>query len=94
MGIGLDSCVLKTRHDGIYLVQTTDLYPFFFDCMYNHRTLKDLYCINGFWKAADFAVLQTLQKGWEKMSECVSIAKFKFASAIFTPWHLFVKCLE
>ena len=27
IGIGLDSCVMHTRHTGIYLVQTTDLYP-------------------------------------------------------------------
>ena len=27
MGIGLDSCVMPTRHSGIYLIQTTDLYP-------------------------------------------------------------------
>ena len=28
LGVGLDSCVLPTRHDGISIVQTTDLYPF------------------------------------------------------------------
>ena len=27
LGAGLDSCVLPTRHDGISIVQTTDLYP-------------------------------------------------------------------
>ena len=27
MGVGMDSCVLPTRHHGYYLVQTTDLYP-------------------------------------------------------------------
>ena len=26
--MGLDSCVIPTRHHGFYLVQTTDLYPF------------------------------------------------------------------
>lgn len=26
LGAGLDSCVLPTRHDGISIVQTTDLY--------------------------------------------------------------------
>lgn len=25
--MGLDSCVLPTRHDGISIVQSTDLYP-------------------------------------------------------------------
>ena len=28
MGVGMDSCVLPTRHHGYYLVQTTDLYPY------------------------------------------------------------------
>lgn len=28
LGAGLDSCVLPTRHEGISIVQTTDLYPF------------------------------------------------------------------
>lgn len=28
IGVGLDSCVLPTRHEGLFLVQTTDLYPF------------------------------------------------------------------
>ena len=27
LGAGLDSCVLPTRHEGISIVQTTDLYP-------------------------------------------------------------------
>ena len=27
IGVGLDSCVMPTRHKGIFLVQTTDLYP-------------------------------------------------------------------
>ncbi len=27
IGVGLDSCVLPTRHKGMFLVQTTDLYP-------------------------------------------------------------------
>ena len=27
IGIGLDSCVMRTRHSGIFLIQTTDLYP-------------------------------------------------------------------
>lgn len=27
IGVGLDSCVIPTRHPGFYLVQTTDLYP-------------------------------------------------------------------
>ena len=27
IGVGMDSCVLPTRHHGYYLVQTTDLYP-------------------------------------------------------------------
>ena len=27
IGIGLDSCVIPTRHSGVSLVQTTDLYP-------------------------------------------------------------------
>ena len=27
VGIGLDSCVMPTRHKGFFLVQTTDLYP-------------------------------------------------------------------
>lgn len=28
VGVGMDSCVLPTRHHGYYLVQTTDLYPY------------------------------------------------------------------
>lgn len=27
MGIGLDSCVMKTKIEGVFLIQTTDLYP-------------------------------------------------------------------
>ena len=27
IGVGLDSCVMPTRHKGLDLVQTTDLYP-------------------------------------------------------------------
>ena len=27
VGVGLDSCVIPTRHKDMYLVQTTDLYP-------------------------------------------------------------------
>ena len=27
LGAGLDSCVLPTRHEGLSIVQTTDLYP-------------------------------------------------------------------
>ena len=27
IGVGLDCCLLPTRHKGIHLVQTTDLYP-------------------------------------------------------------------
>ena len=30
VGVGMDSCVLPTRHHGYYLVQTTDLYPYNF----------------------------------------------------------------
>ena len=27
LGVGVNGCVLPTRHHGYYLVQTTDLYP-------------------------------------------------------------------
>ena len=27
IGVGLDSCVMPTRHSGLSLIQTTDLYP-------------------------------------------------------------------
>ena len=33
IGVGLDSCVLPTRHKGIFLVQTTDLYPYGLSCV-------------------------------------------------------------
>lgn len=29
IGVGLDSCVVPTRHKGLSLIQTTDLYPSF-----------------------------------------------------------------
>ena len=44
--VGMDSCVLPTRHHGYYLVQTTDLYPSvviimsYFCCLDNQKLLS------------------------------------------------------
>lgn len=38
IGIGLDSCVIPTRHKGTTLIQTTDLYPMIIYSVYYHRT--------------------------------------------------------
>eukprot|EP00043_Microstomoeca_roanoka_P021522 m.255368 g.255368 ORF g.255368 m.255368 type:complete len:331 (+) comp19413_c0_seq1:204-1196(+) len=51
IGIGLDSCVMKTRHEGIYLVQTTDFfYPLIDDPYIQGKiaaanVLSDLYAM-------------------------------------------------
>lgn len=51
IGIGLDSCVMRTRHDGIYLIQTTDFFYPLVDDPYMQgkiacaNVLSDLYAM-------------------------------------------------
>lgn len=51
MGIGLDSCVMPTRHSGIYLIQTTDFFyplvedPYFQGKIACANVLSDLYAM-------------------------------------------------